>query len=49
MLKRWVFNLLLKMGVEDIDLTSYGRLFHSLGAANEKAVSFFLLGCGSFG
>ena len=43
MLKRRVFNLLLKMGVEDIDLMSYGRLFHSLGEANEKAVSFFLV------
>ena len=31
------------MGVEDIALISYGRLFHSLGAANEKAVSCSLV------
>ena len=30
MLKRWVFNLLLKMGVENIDLMSYGRLYRIL-------------------
>ena len=29
------------MGVEDIDLMSYDRIFHSL--ANEKAVSCFLV------
>ena len=42
MLKRWVFNLLLKMGVEYIDIMSYGRLFHNLGAANEKQFLVFL-------
>ena len=36
------FNLLLKMGVEDIDIMSYGRL-HSLGEDNENAVSCFLI------
>ena len=31
------------MGVEDIHLMSYIRLFHSVGAADEKAVSCFLV------
>ena len=34
---RYVFSLRLKEGVDDKDLSEVGRLFHSLGAAIEKA------------
>ena len=38
-LKRYVFNLCLNEAIVDADLTSRGRVFHSLGATIAKARS----------
>ena len=40
---RYVFNLRLKEGVDDKDLSEVGRLFHSFGAAIEKADCCFIV------
>ena len=40
---RYVFNFRLKEGVDDKDLSEVGRLFHSLGAAIEKADCCFIV------
>ena len=39
----YVFRLRLKEGMDDIDLNEIGRLFHSLGAAIEKAYCCFIV------
>ena len=40
---RYVFNLRLKEGVDDKDLSEVGSLFHNLGAAIEKADCCFIV------
>ena len=39
LLKRWVFNFLLKVSIEMDSLINLGTAFHNLGAANRKARS----------